>query len=201
MPRPPRCPASTSSSRSRRVRSRNRSRRSVSSEMLRRRSPASMRPGSSSGSRMPFVVIASSTGSPSGPSIDARRRTTSTMSVRSSGSPPVRRNVVMPAAAATRATRSISSRVRMLDWASHSLPCSGMQYVQRSEQRSVSEMRRSRCTRPWVSTSGEPASPERVVRARDGAVGAERGIRTPIVTGTALTRARPSSPSRPCIRA
>ena len=47
-------PSSTSSSRSRRVRSRNRSRRSVSSEMLSRPSPASMRPGSSS--RQPDAV-------------------------------------------------------------------------------------------------------------------------------------------------
>ena len=85
--------------------------------------------------------------------------------------------------------------------ASHSLPCSGMQYVQRSEQRSVSEIRRSRCTRPCVSTSGAP------IGMRGGRCGARReasaagcrvsGIRRPIVTGTALTRARPvARPSR-----
>jgi hypothetical protein len=74
---------------------------------------------------MPFVVRATSTG-PSGPSIAAIRRTTSTMSARSSGSPPVSRNVVIPDAAAMRATAR-SHRSRMLVRASHSLPCSGMQ--------------------------------------------------------------------------
>ncbi len=92
---------------------------------------------------MPLVVMATSIG-PSGPRISASRATISTMSVRRSGSPPVKRNVVMPAAAAMRAITMISSAVRMPVRASHSLPCSGMQYVQRSEQRSVSEMRRSR---------------------------------------------------------
>jgi hypothetical protein len=84
------------------------------------------RSGSTSPRRMPFVVRATSTG-PSGPAIAAIRRTTSTMSARSSGSPPVSRNVVIPDAAANRATRTISSVERMLVRASHSLPCSGMQ--------------------------------------------------------------------------
>ncbi len=94
--------------------------------MLSRPNPAATSAGSTSSSPMPLVVIAISQG-PSAPRMAASRRTTSTRSRLSKGSPPVSRNVVTPAAAATRATSSISSTVRMPWRASHVFPCSGMQ--------------------------------------------------------------------------
>ena len=78
----------------------------------------------------------------------ASARTTSTTSGRSSGSPPVSRTSRTPSPTATRASRTSSSVLSSVGPLSHGTPSAGMQYVQRSEQRSVSEMRRSRCTRP-----------------------------------------------------
>ena len=50
------------------------------------------------------------------------------------------------------ASRSISSNVSTSLRGSHFMPSSGMQYVQRKLQRSVTEIRRSRMTRPKGST-------------------------------------------------
>ena len=67
---------------------------------------------------------------------------------------PVRRMPSKPKRSTkTRAMRAVSSKVRISSRASHSMPSSGMQYVHRKLQRSVTEMRRSRWTRPKLSTS------------------------------------------------
>ena len=55
--------------------------------------------------------------------------------------------------------RSISSKVRRSSRVSQSSPSAGMQYVQRKLQRSVTEMRRSRWTRPKPSISGTLTPP------------------------------------------
>src|SRR6266508_1740076 len=114
--------------------------------MLARASPASLSGRASRSSRNPLVVIDSSTPS------RATAATTSTRSRRSVGSPPVMRIVRTPRSTATRRARINSSRVSTLPAPSHGSPSSGMQYRQRKLQRSVTETRRSRTTRPKVST-------------------------------------------------
>jgi hypothetical protein len=81
------------------------------------------------------------------------RRTISTSSGRTVGSPPVSLTSVTPRPANTRTTRSISSTDSSSSLASHGSPSAGMQYVQRKLQRSVNETRRSVTTRPRASTS------------------------------------------------
>ena len=94
--------------------------------MFTRDSPASLRSEASPGSRSAFVVSDTS-GLPDGPVRAVSRRTTSTMSTRSSGSPPVSRISVMPSETPTRATCTISSVLSMVDRASHGTPSAGMQ--------------------------------------------------------------------------
>src|SRR3546814_10213687 len=81
----------------------------------------------------------------------------------------------------TRATRVISSKERISSRASHAIPSSGMQYVQRKLQRSVTEIRRSRWTRPNPSTSCSgttgPAMPRPRYRCPAGGAPAGSGRR------------------------
>src|SRR5439155_1469126 len=69
-----------------------------------------------------------------------------------SGSPPVRRILSMPSGTATLTNAVISSKVRS-SARSRKVTSSGMQYVQRRLQRSVTLIRRLLCTRPKVSIS------------------------------------------------
>ena len=133
-------PAMTSSKRSRKVNFLNRSRSRVSRLMFTRLSPAALRPGAISARRMPFVVkeIAGLSGSA------LMRLTISTMSGRSSGSPPVRRMPVMPFSVATSTTSMSSSTESKCSPGNQSAKSLGMQYVQRRLQRSVTETRKSR---------------------------------------------------------
>ncbi len=72
---------------------------------------------------------------------------------RTVGSPPVRRRPsTSKRSTKMRERRSISSNVRTSLRGTHCIPSSGMQYVQRKLQRSVTEMRRSRIVRPNGST-------------------------------------------------
>ena len=77
------------------------------------------------------------------------------MSRRTSGSPPVSRIFSTPWPMKMRASRVISSKVRMSragkNWKSRPKTSFGMQYVQRKLQRSVTEMRRSRSGRSSAS--------------------------------------------------
>src|SRR5581483_12403179 len=75
---------------------------------------------------------------------------------RTVGSPPVSRTPVTPRRVNTSTMRVISSNVRSASRGSHTMPSSGMQYVQRKLQRSVTDTRRSRTTRPKPSTSSIP---------------------------------------------
>ena len=95
---------------------------------------------------------------------------------RTVGSPPVsRRPSTSKRSTKMRARRSISSNVSTSLRGSHFMPSSGMQYVQRKLQRSVTEMRRSRMVRPngsirIHSRHGSPstyASPRRQRSSRD----------------------------------
>ena len=143
-------PSSTRSSSSRRVSSTKRSRRSESSEMLIRRRPAAPGRAASERSVAPLVVSARSTGRRGA---GAACSTRTGRWARTVGSPPVRRMLSKPKRSThTRATRSISSKVSSSVRGSHCMPSSGMQYVQRKLQRSVTEIRRSRWTRPNEST-------------------------------------------------
>ena len=114
-----------------------------------RRRPASLRSWAWRRNVEPFVVMATSV--PSAASF----ATSSSRFARTMGSPPVRRMLSTPNVfTMTRASCSISSKVKMSARSSHSRPSSGMQYVHRKLQRSVTLMRRSRWTRPNVSTKG-----------------------------------------------
>ena len=83
----------------------------------------------------------------------AIRATRSGTPRRSSGSPPVSLTSVTPSETAIRTSRMISSSVSSVSFGSQSSPSGGMQYAQRSEQRSINETRRSVATRPNRSTS------------------------------------------------
>mmetsp|Transcript_38246 Transcript_38246/g.90407 ORF Transcript_38246/g.90407 Transcript_38246/m.90407 type:complete len:280 (-) Transcript_38246:105-944(-) len=113
---------------------------SVSSEMLYASIPPDARAGSLRLRVMPLVVmpIVSTPIFLSSP-IAA---TSSVMSFRTVGSPPVSLILVTPAATKRRVRRRISGVVSMLSSGERSTPSSGMQYWQRRLQRSVSEMRR-----------------------------------------------------------
>ena len=76
------------------------------------------------------------------------RATISTMSGRMSGSPPVSRMLVTPSSTATEITVISSSMLSRWSPGIQSEKSGGMQYVQRRLHRSVTETRRSRCTRP-----------------------------------------------------
>jgi len=79
----------------------------------------------------------------------ASRSTSKGNRARTVGSPPVSRIDVNPKRPTiSRATRSISSKVSRSERGSQFIPSAGMQYVQRRLQRSVTEIRKSRCTRP-----------------------------------------------------
>ncbi len=75
---------------------------------------------------MPLVVIETS-GRPAGPDNAARPATISTMSRRSSGSPPVSRISEIPEPTATSAIASSSGRVSRVAFGSHGTPSPGMQ--------------------------------------------------------------------------
>ena len=87
---------------------------------------------------MALVVMATS----ATPGVAAMRLTISTMSERSVGSPPVRRNLWKPTCTAARATVSISSAVSSSGEGTKESPRSGMQYTQRRLQWSMTEIRR-----------------------------------------------------------
>ena len=119
-----RTPASTSGSRRRRLRVAKVSGSSVSSEMLIRSSPAAASPAARAASPIPLVVIA----------IDGRGRraaipaTSASRFLRSSGSPPVSRTVVMPSRDTPIPTsRRISSSVSRSSFGSQGRPSAGMQ--------------------------------------------------------------------------
>ena len=69
-------------------------------------------------------------------------------SLRTSGSPPVRRTSSTPIATSSRTTRSISSKLSTSERSSHGRPSAGMQYWQRKLQRSVTDTRTSEIRRP-----------------------------------------------------
>ena len=99
---------------------------------------------------MPFVVI--DIGMPGAAADDSAM--ISTRSPRVSGSPPVKRTSRMPRSRpAIPTSRAISAAVSRSPLGMLGRPSAGMQYVQRSEHFSVTEMRRSRATRPNVSIS------------------------------------------------
>ena len=146
-------PFSTSVSRSRRVSWVNVSASMVSRLTLTRSSPASASRPATRSRPTPLVVIAIC-GRGSSAAMPA---TTSTIERRSSGSPPVSRICRTPSPTNTPTTRSSSSSVSISGFGSQGSPSAGMQYVHRRLQRSVTETRRSRATRPnW---SGIPTSP------------------------------------------
>ncbi len=94
--------------------------------MFTRDRPASLSCEASPGRRSALVVRETS-GLPDGPCRAVSRRTTSTMSTRSSGSPPVNRISVIPNETPTRATCTISSVLSIVERASHGTPSAGMQ--------------------------------------------------------------------------
>ena len=99
----------------------------------------------------PLVVRARSTGN------GDNNRTRSGSLARTVGSPPVSRMLRIPKRSTTRlATRDISSKESRSSRGSHSRPSAGMQYRQRKLHRSVTEMRRSRWTRPNPSINSPP---------------------------------------------
>ena len=147
-------PSSTRSRSFRRVSSSNRSGRRESREMLIRRSPAAASLSARRPKVAPLVVRARST-------FKAASFSTSTGKLaRTVGSPPVRRMLSIPRRSTINlAMRSISSKVSRSSRGSQSSPSAGMQYVQRKLHRSVTEMRKSRCTRPKPSISSTPTPP------------------------------------------
>ena len=74
------------------------------------------------------------------------------------------------------------------------MPRSGMQYVQRRLQRSVTEIRRSSCTRPKVSTSGPDRGISRIHPVGTAPPDDGVGPRDDSTTGTVVTRAPPPGP-------
>ena len=124
---------------------------SVSSDTFTRVSPARLSAPSRRCVAMPFVVIATSSRPSARRSLSAE--TMSSRSARIVGSPPVRRIFVTPARTNRRASRTISSDVRSADLGASSTPSSGMQYRHRRLHRSVSDILRYVCARPWVSRS------------------------------------------------
>ena len=131
-------PRSASSSEPQRVILWNFSASSVSSDRFTRESPAAFKSTAMRGKSTPFVVI--ETFSISG--IAAMFRTRSTRPLRTVGSPPVRRTLLMPIVVAMRTACSTSSIRRISKWESCCTPSSGMQYTQRKLQRSVNDIRR-----------------------------------------------------------
>ncbi len=119
---------------------------------FRRWRPAAARAGRWRSRRKPLVVRDRSV-RPSG-SMAARRATISGSSRRTSGSPPVRRTLVMPMPTSRPTSRSISSGVSSSPWGRNVMSSEGMQYRQRNWQASVTETRRARSVRPNPSTSG-----------------------------------------------
>lgn len=111
---------------------------SVSSDMFTRESPAAFKSAAMPGNRVALVVRATL----SMPGVCAVRSTRPTRPLRTVGSPPVKRMCLMLSWAAILMARETSSRLRMLLRTVLSTPHSGMQYMQRRLQRSVSEMRR-----------------------------------------------------------
>ncbi|CAB5060926.1 unannotated protein [freshwater metagenome] len=109
--------------------------------------PALAKGAANSGKRIPLVVSVNR-GALVRP---AMRSTISTMSGRSKGSPPVKRTSSMPCSTATSIINKSSSVVSKFSDGNHAAKSCGMQYVHRSEQRSVSETRKLRCVRPYVS--------------------------------------------------
>ena len=115
--------------------------------MFIRRKPALNNGFASLESASPLVVMDKIGGF----SIADMRETISTMSGRSSGSPPVRRISSIPCETPTSMMEINSSVVRSSSDGNHAAKSCGMQYVQRKLQRSVSETRRSLWPRPYVS--------------------------------------------------
>lgn len=101
-------------------------------------SPAAFSSFAMAAKRIPLVVMCTD----SMPDVSEATRTRSTMPLRRSGSPPVKRIFVMPRSAARPMTRSISAFVRSLSLGAKSMPASGMQYTQRRLHRSVTAIRR-----------------------------------------------------------
>ena len=122
--------------------------------MFTRSSPASTSPRTRAA--RPLAVGGRERDTPGAAARAARRM--SARAFRRSGSPPVNRTSVMPSrSTATRTTRPISSGVSRSSRGIAGSPSAGMQYVHRSEHFSVMEMRRSRATRPYRSTSASVA--------------------------------------------
>jgi hypothetical protein len=109
--------------------------------MLTRRRPAAFSGAAILARCWPLVVKARS-GTPSAASI----RTSSTMSARSRGSPPVSRTPVKPRCQSkARATWTISSKQRTSQRGASGHPSAGLQYRHRKEQRSVTESLSETC--------------------------------------------------------
>ena len=140
-------PFRTSSKRSLNVIALKRSALKVSSEIFTRSKPASFSGCAKAAKRIPLVVSESFGGF--GKLL--MRATMSTMSGRSSGSPPVNRTSSIPASIPTSRIVISSSVESKSSVGIHAAKSCGMQYVQRKLQRSVNETRMSRCTRPNVS--------------------------------------------------
>ena len=118
--------------------------------MLIRSSPAAASLSARAARPIPFVVSAI-TGAGDSAAMSA---TSSSRFLRSKGSPPVNRTVLMPSRSTPMAiSRRISSSVSTSAPGIQSSPSAGMQYVHRRLQRSVSETRRSVAIRPKPSAS------------------------------------------------
>ncbi|MNJ64021.1 hypothetical protein D3C77_599560 [compost metagenome] len=122
---------------------RKRSASRLSRLMFRRFTPASASGRAIFTSCEPLVVITSSRR----PGSAAILPHSSTMPLRTSGSPPVRRILRVPLATNSAAIRWISSRVSTC-WRGRNVISSAMQYTQRKSQRSVTDNRRYSMPRP-----------------------------------------------------
>ena len=196
-------PANTSCRRSLPVIRANLDRSRVSREMLTRSRPADLRSAAQLARPTPLVVIVVCGRSPDAVRsalVAARMRSRPR---RSRGSPPVSRTWVTPRSRTAMVISRITSSSVSSRWAGRQgSPSGGMQYVQRSEQRSVRLTRRSVPTRPKPSTS--PASAARdasgvtIARSltREGyprgslvaLAGRELGLRRPLGFGHGCTR-------------
>mmetsp|Transcript_13857 Transcript_13857/g.40160 ORF Transcript_13857/g.40160 Transcript_13857/m.40160 type:complete len:234 (-) Transcript_13857:71-772(-) len=123
---------------SRRASAAKRSGRSVSRLTFNAFKPAADSSGSMRASAMPLEVMPTV----EMPGRERSRRTTSTRSRRTVGSPPVKRILLTPPSASSLAIRKISSAVSSRDAGVRSTPSAGIQYVQRRLQRSVRLIRR-----------------------------------------------------------
>ena len=113
---------------------------------------------------------------------------------RTVGSPPVSRMLVDAEAVDEQAGEALDLLVgqEVASAGSHAIPSSGMQYVHRKLQRSVTEMRRSRCTRPNGVDQRSPAVSmvhARVGDARAALIGCRPGSVRPRLVRPVARRA------------